>query len=154
MKHKHHIIPKHMGGSDDPSNLVELTIEEHAEAHKKLYEKYGYREDYIAWKGLSGLMTSDECAYEAMRIGSLKGIKAAIESRWGGNYQKNPTGKWIKPGIPSPYEKGIDGRKIRAKRYWYNNGKQENQFELCGAPSDWNRGRLKSVLKKMNPHVS
>jgi len=33
MKHKHHIVPKHMGGSDDPSNLIELTIEEHAEAH-------------------------------------------------------------------------------------------------------------------------
>ena len=36
--HNHHIIPKHMGGSYDPSNLVRLTIEEHAEAHKTLYE--------------------------------------------------------------------------------------------------------------------
>ena len=27
--HKHHIIPKHMGGTDDPSN--KLTVEEHAE---------------------------------------------------------------------------------------------------------------------------
>ena len=26
MKHKHHIIPKHKGGTDDPSNLVELTV--------------------------------------------------------------------------------------------------------------------------------
>jgi hypothetical protein len=34
MKHKHHIIPKHMGGTDDSDNLVELTIEEHAEAHR------------------------------------------------------------------------------------------------------------------------
>jgi len=24
--HKHHIIPKHIGGTDDPSNLIELTI--------------------------------------------------------------------------------------------------------------------------------
>jgi predicted molibdopterin-dependent oxidoreductase YjgC len=32
MKHKHHIIPKHMGGTDDESNIIELTIEEHAEA--------------------------------------------------------------------------------------------------------------------------
>jgi hypothetical protein len=27
MLHKHHIIPKHMGGSDDPSNLVEFCSE-------------------------------------------------------------------------------------------------------------------------------
>jgi hypothetical protein len=28
--HKHHIIPKHMGGTDDLSNIAKLTIEEHA----------------------------------------------------------------------------------------------------------------------------
>ena len=47
MKHKHHIIPKHMGGTDDPDNLVELTEDEHIQAHKDLYEKYGLRAD--AW---------------------------------------------------------------------------------------------------------
>lgn len=60
MKHKHHIIPKHAGGSDDPSNLIELTIEEHAEAHRILYEKYGKIEDYCAWKGLTGQLTKEE----------------------------------------------------------------------------------------------
>ena len=39
--HVHHIVPRHMGGTDDPSNLIKLTIEEHAEAHKKLWEKHG-----------------------------------------------------------------------------------------------------------------
>lgn len=43
-----------MGGSDDPSNLVELTIEEHAEAHRVLYEQYGKVQDKIAWLMLSG----------------------------------------------------------------------------------------------------
>jgi hypothetical protein len=37
--HKHHKIPKHMGGRDDPSNIELLTIEEHTEAHKKLWEE-------------------------------------------------------------------------------------------------------------------
>ena len=41
MLHTHHIIPKHAGGTDDPSNLVQLTVEEHAQAHKELFEKYG-----------------------------------------------------------------------------------------------------------------
>lgn len=40
-KHKHHIIPRHAGGSDHPDNLVELTVQEHAEAHRLLYEQYG-----------------------------------------------------------------------------------------------------------------
>lgn len=34
MKHRHHKVPRHMGGTDDPDNLVLLTIEEHAEAHR------------------------------------------------------------------------------------------------------------------------
>ena len=35
--HKHHIIPKHAGGTDDPENLVYLSVKEHAIAHAKLY---------------------------------------------------------------------------------------------------------------------
>ena len=73
MKHKHHIIPKHMGGTDDPSNLVELTIEEHAEAHKILWEKYGKKEDELAWKGLIGLMSKKELIKELMFLGRQKG---------------------------------------------------------------------------------
>lgn len=54
MKHLHHIIPKHMGGTDDPSNLIELTRKEHAEAHMKLYEQYGKKEDLGAYYLLTG----------------------------------------------------------------------------------------------------
>lgn len=54
VKHEHHIVPRHAGGSDDPSNIIELTIEDHAEAHRLLYEQYGRVEDLCAWKGLSG----------------------------------------------------------------------------------------------------
>lgn len=54
MKHMHHIIPKHMGGTDDPSNLIELTVEEHSQAHYKLYEQYGKTEDLCAYYMLSG----------------------------------------------------------------------------------------------------
>ena len=56
----HHIVPKHIGGTDDSSNLIELTIEEHAEAHKKLYEEHNRIEDWYAWKGLSRQMNKEE----------------------------------------------------------------------------------------------
>ena len=59
-KHKHHIIPRHMGGSNDPSNLVELTVEEHAEAHRVLYETYGSEYDRIAYKALTGQIGKEE----------------------------------------------------------------------------------------------
>ena len=68
--HTHHKIPKHAGGTDDPLNLVELTIEEHAEAHRKLYEQYSRWQDYVAWKGLVGLITAEErmiIMYEARK---------------------------------------------------------------------------------------
>ena len=58
--HQHHIIPRHAGGTDDPSNLVYLTIEEHANAHRLLYEQYNRQEDYLAWKGLAGVIGKDE----------------------------------------------------------------------------------------------
>jgi len=37
---RHHIIPKSLGGSDDPSNLVALTGKEHFIIHKLLVELY------------------------------------------------------------------------------------------------------------------
>ena len=60
MKHIHHIVPKHMGGTDDPSNLIELSVEEHAEAHRKLYEEYGCEYDRLAWLGLAGIIGKEE----------------------------------------------------------------------------------------------
>jgi hypothetical protein len=148
VKHKHHIIPKHMGGTNDQSNLIELTIEEHAEAHRVLYEQYGHWQDLVAYKGLLGLITSDECSYIAMIEGGKKGAKIANDKR-----KKSITGKWIDTGIPSPYAKGIDGRKIRNKRYWFNDGITEGQYSLEDYPTGWNRGRLRSVMKKVNPFV-
>ena len=48
-----------MGGTDDPSNLVELSVEEHAEAHKKLYEEYGNEYDRIAYEAPSGIIKKE-----------------------------------------------------------------------------------------------
>ena len=44
MKHKHHIIPRHMGGTDEPSNLTPpISVALHAALHKDLWEHFGKR---------------------------------------------------------------------------------------------------------------
>ncbi len=66
--HTHHIVPRHMGGTNDTSNLIKLTIEEHAEAHKKLWEEHGNEYDLIAWKCLTGQITNAEANIQATKI--------------------------------------------------------------------------------------
>jgi hypothetical protein len=83
MKHKHHIIPKHMGGTDEPSNLIELTREEHANAHLKLYEQYGKKEDLGAYYLLTGQTD------EAMKICSSLGGKIQGPKNRDSGHMKN-----------------------------------------------------------------
>ena len=58
-----------MGGTDDPENIIELTAEEHAEAHRLLYEQYGKKEDYVAWKGLARQIGREEFFIKTSSIG-------------------------------------------------------------------------------------
>jgi hypothetical protein len=91
IKHKHHIIPRHAGGTDEPSNLVELTIEEHAEAHKILYEQYGRPEDKLAWQCLSGMLSKEEIISARMSLAGK--IGGALGGRKGKG--KKQTKDWI-----------------------------------------------------------
>jgi hypothetical protein len=60
-----------MGGTDDPSNLIELTVEEHAAAHRKLFEQYGHWQDELAWKGLSRMIGREEIIREVVSRSNL-----------------------------------------------------------------------------------
>ena len=62
--HSHHIIPKHAGGTDHPDNIARLTPEEHAEAHRLLYEKYGRWQDKKAYEGLAGFKGKEQIIEE------------------------------------------------------------------------------------------
>ncbi len=54
MLHKHHIVPKHRGGSDEPSNIVEVSVNQHIMFHFCEYQLHGNIRDKVAYKGLSG----------------------------------------------------------------------------------------------------
>lgn len=132
--HKHHIIPRHAGGTDDPSNIVELTIEEHADAHRDLYEQYNRQEDFLAWRGLAGLINKDElfrekCSLNSSRPGILNtfyGMKHTNETKR--IISEKRKGHSDNKGIPKSEEhkkKISERRKSESKKYTFehNNGK-------------------------------
>lgn len=70
-----------MGGTDDLSNIEHLTIKQHSNAHKVLYEKYGHWQDKVAWMGLAGIIPHEECIRLAIVEGSKKGAKISNEKQ-------------------------------------------------------------------------
>ena len=68
-----------MVGTDDPSNLIKLTVEEHSEAHRILFEQFGRKEDELAWKGLAGLIGKEELVRQLCVLSGQKGMKTLRE---------------------------------------------------------------------------
>jgi len=118
MKHIHHIVPKHMGGSNDPSNLIELTIEEHAEAHRKLWEKHGKWQDKIAWKTLSGQINIQEARMEMMKYDNPMKKDYVLEKMSGENHwskRGNKEHNWINQ---NPMKNSDVVAKLSGKNHW------------------------------------
>ncbi len=115
MKHIHHILPKHMGGTNYSTNLIELSIEEHAEAHRILWETHGLIEDKIAWQCLSGRKLSEEDRILLAKSGFEKFIKnpslreewiEKIKSARGKQVITESHKKNISKGLKKAYEEG------------------------------------------------
>jgi hypothetical protein len=75
--HKHHIIPRYMGGTDGEENLVEVTIAQHAMFHYCNYQLWGNIEDKFAWKGLSGQIGKEEILLKLLVENQKKATKAS-----------------------------------------------------------------------------
>jgi Domain of unknown function (DUF1996) len=72
-QHRHHLIPRHMGGGDEEDNLTPpISIEVHAAFHEQLWKDFGKKEDYIAWRCLSGRITGEEARLEAAKEGQKR----------------------------------------------------------------------------------
>jgi len=76
--HKHHKIPRYAGGTDDTSNIVLLTVEQHAEAHRILYEQYGRWQDRVAWQALTKSISKAEITRVKQSL-ATKGKKQTAE---------------------------------------------------------------------------
>jgi hypothetical protein len=77
--HKHHIHPRHLGGTNDPDNLVEVSVEEHARIHHSQWILGGRWQDEVAWRTLSGQITRDE----ARKLAVSRALKGKPSHRRG-----------------------------------------------------------------------
>ena len=141
MKHKHHIVPRHMGGTDDPNNLIEITVEEHAEAHRMLYEQHGHWQDKVAWQGLAGL------------IGHYDIMREMWDARKGeGNtfYGKQHTEETRRKISEARMGKGLGpknhGDKIKA--FW------EGKDHANKGATPWNKGKTKTRNRTLEEMAS
>jgi hypothetical protein len=118
MKHWHHIVPKHAGGTDDPSNLVHLTVEEHSEAHRKLYEQYGRWQDKIAWQTLSGQIDIQEARHEMMKVNNPMHNPDVLKKMSGNNHWSKREGNihnWI---TDNPMRNPEIAMKLSGDNHW------------------------------------
>jgi len=80
--YKHHIIPRHSGSTDDLSNIKLVTLSEHAEEHRLLWEKNKNQYDYIAWKCLCGQIPVEEAINKIRSINGKKQGEKNAQSGW------------------------------------------------------------------------
>lgn len=123
-----------MGGTDDPNNLIELTIEEHAQEHFNLWKKFGCIEDKIAWECLSGRKLSEEeriilskSGFEKFLLDENKVIKwkNKISNTLTGKTQSDETRMKKSNSLKLAYKEGrkkvIVNPDDARKRYYENN---------------------------------
>ena len=81
MKHNHHLTPKHLGGTDDPSNIVrEVSITRHAMFHYANWQLWGSEGDLIAYRALAGTIGKEEIVEMVLSYAGKKGGLIAKES--------------------------------------------------------------------------
>jgi len=130
---RHHTVPRCMGGTDDKSNLVELTPEEHYVAHQLLVKMYPDN-DSLVYAANKMTVSSKTVKRNNKRYGWLKRRYQRICKKRVGN--KNPSfgrswyhdpvtlenGKFLSNDIPLGWIKG-------------RTAKLETKCEVCQTPT-------------------
>jgi hypothetical protein len=120
-----------MGGSDEPHNLVEVTIPQHAMFHYCNWLLWKNKEDEIAWKMLSGQIKPYEATIEAIKNSSRK---TCIQR----NLSNNPM--WKKDSATKQAES--------LKKYWENNPQKRKTQGLL--MKEINKGKQRTEQHKEN----
>lgn len=124
-----------MGGTDDPSNLVEVTREQHTELHFALYLEHNKIQDWVAFNMLSGQTEEGERARRQM-------VSEQMQGNTRGAANKGRKAPWAAASLP---QKGTF--------IWITNEKHNKQHPKNQAvPEGWRKGRFMSeeAKKKMS----
>ncbi len=140
--HKHHIIPKYMGGTDDESNLVRLTIAEHAQAHLDLYNKYHDVRDHVAYRMLLGQIDKAEALKIIQKLPKTKQhkkkISEAVSGSKNGMYGRKQSDKQKKAAsdankIPKPHvSENMKKRHAEGKAYQWTSKDNPRSRSISG----------------------
>jgi hypothetical protein len=88
MLHRHHIIPKHDGGTDEEQNLTPpIPIRLHAAFHYDRWKVLGRPCDYIAWRTLMGMISVPHAKWMARNSGVLSSMRKRLEL--------DPSASWL-----------------------------------------------------------
>lgn len=143
--HRHHVVPKHAGGTDDDDNIVYLTVDEHIQAHLDLYEKYGKEADRDAACMLLAHKYRENSVVKQLmfRRSCVRGGKAAhlvklangFYDRLGKSNSEKLSGR-KRPDLAVAIKHQWDEKQWK----WYNNGIEDKRLTEC--PEGWVPGRL------------
>ena len=68
---RHHIVPRHMGGTDDEDNFVTVTYRQHILLHLLLWKIHSKPGDLMAYKLMKGQIDTVEARRELQRLSKL-----------------------------------------------------------------------------------
>jgi hypothetical protein len=147
-RHNHHIIPVYEGGSDDPSNLVSLSVIQHAMWHFAEWKRKGQDEDRIAWQGLSKIIGREEVIRQASAVGGSRSkgreISVATREKIGNKLRGKKRGK---KGPRSQEVKEKIAATKRGKKWYVNEQGEASTFE-SNPGEGWTPGRKLPHCKK------
>ena len=167
MKHKHHIIKCVNGKRVRTSETIDVSIKEHARRHKINYDKWGFREDYLAYKGLSGQWPKEKILHEiyVMNGKRSKNLTPEVRKRAIENARKTNKGRKLTPehlaatrtwGMKQSQHQKDTIRKLRQKDYiiTYKNKTFEitNLLEFCRKKKLDQGNMTKVAQKKLQSH--
>jgi hypothetical protein len=127
---KHHIKPKHSGGTNEPSNLINLSIKDHITAHWLLWQLFNSKKDEKAY--IFRVSTPEERVLYNREEQSkrLKEWKEKGKGFWNSKFQSEQGKKGGSKGGSAGTDEQFKARQQVGKKYGPITGKQNQSPEL------------------------